>query len=235
LDNREEFCEGQGLSIKVMQDVWQRSEQKGSALLLLLAIADHAHDDGAGAYPSVETLARKVRMSRRNTQLLIRHLEKAGEIQVEHGAGPRGCNLYAVKTLQGVKNSVAGGAKQRSRGVKPVSPRTINGGRTVIKPSEQVSQAGRSHRSSTVCDEEFLTELQARRVYATLDVRFVYGKMVVWCDTNGKQPTRSRLINWLNREERPMTAAGGFHNAERRETASERNARLQLQSDDLLV
>jgi hypothetical protein len=30
--------------------------------------------------------------------------------------------------------------------------------------------------------------------------------MVVWCQNKGKQPTRGRLINWLNREDKPMTA-----------------------------
>ena len=87
------------MSIRVINHVWERSKQKGSALLLLLAIADFAHDDGGGAYPSIETLARKVRMSRRNTKLLLQKLEAAGEIEVQRGAGPQRCNVYRVQTL----------------------------------------------------------------------------------------------------------------------------------------
>jgi len=34
------------MSIKVMSYVWEASKAKGSELLLLLAIADHAADDG---------------------------------------------------------------------------------------------------------------------------------------------------------------------------------------------
>jgi hypothetical protein len=39
-----------------------------------------------------------------------------------------------------------------------------------------------------------------------LDVRAVYHKMVAWCQVKGKQPTRSRLVGWLNREDKPMGA-----------------------------
>jgi hypothetical protein len=34
------------MSIRVMTKVWDHSTQKGSTLLLLLALADHAADDG---------------------------------------------------------------------------------------------------------------------------------------------------------------------------------------------
>ncbi len=64
----------------------------------------------------------------------------------------------------------------------------------------------RSARRPTQCDDEFLAELQANPAYAMLDVRRLYHKMTAWCQNNGKQPTRGRLINWLNREDKPMTA-----------------------------
>ncbi|KKM78795.1 hypothetical protein LCGC14_1356320, partial [marine sediment metagenome] len=86
-----------------MTHVWKTSEQKGSALLLLLAIADHAHDDGTGAYPAVQTLADKVRMTKRNTQRLLHELAQTGELTIELNAGPHKANLYSlpmgVKTL----------------------------------------------------------------------------------------------------------------------------------------
>jgi hypothetical protein len=48
--------------------------------LVLLAMADHARDDGTGCYPAIGTLARKTRLSRRGTQKLIRRLQTAGFI-----------------------------------------------------------------------------------------------------------------------------------------------------------
>jgi len=78
-----------------MTQVWSRSAQKGAALLLLLAIADIARDDGE-AYPSVATLALKIRMTERNTQRLIGALVRSGELVVKRGAGRNGTNLYLV-------------------------------------------------------------------------------------------------------------------------------------------
>ncbi len=144
-----------------MQEVWEASGQKGSALLLLLAISDHAHDDGAGAYPSVETLARKVRMTPRNTQMLIKKLEAAGELEVMRGAGPSGCNLYWVKSLQGVKTRVVRGEKQRGEGVKPASPRTV------MEPSEPSPRKERGPApSKTVAPEVFPITDQMRAFVA---------------------------------------------------------------------
>jgi hypothetical protein len=39
-----------------------------------------------------------------------------------------------------------------------------------------------------------------------LDVRHCYQRMISWCQVNNKQPSRRRFINWLNREDKPMTA-----------------------------
>lgn len=84
------------MSIHVMNEVWRRSQHKGGALNLMLAIADFASDQGS-AYPGVPTLAQKIRMSTRNTQLLLRKLEESGELKVEEGAGPRGTNRYQIQ------------------------------------------------------------------------------------------------------------------------------------------
>lgn len=46
--------------------------------LVLIAMADHAHTDGGGCYPSVETLTKKTSLSRRSIQRALRNAEKAG-------------------------------------------------------------------------------------------------------------------------------------------------------------
>lgn len=69
------------MSIKVMDKVWSDSAQKGSALLLLLAIADHAADDGY-CWPKTETLAEKIRMSVRTVYRLVDAVEADGELYV---------------------------------------------------------------------------------------------------------------------------------------------------------
>ena len=84
------------MSIKAMTTVWEKSEQSGSSLLMLLAIADYAQDDGSGAWPSLATLARKTRMKRRNAIYTIKKLEKAGELFVIRRGGKHKSNEYAI-------------------------------------------------------------------------------------------------------------------------------------------
>lgn len=114
------------MSIAVMTNIWEHSAMGGAKLLLLLAIGDHASDNGV-AYPSVDRLAQKIRMTSRNTQYLLKELEQSGELVIERNKGPKGCNLFRVQTLQGAKFSgvkikVVGGEKSGSKGVKPLSP-----------------------------------------------------------------------------------------------------------------
>lgn len=71
------------MSIAVMSRVWKYSQHSGSALLVLLAIADFARDDGS-AWPSIETLAGKARISERQTIRIIKKLEDSEELRVKH-------------------------------------------------------------------------------------------------------------------------------------------------------
>lgn len=80
-------------------------------------------------------------------------------------------------------------------------------------------------RASTrikLCDDDFLAELQAKEAYQDLNVRNVFSKMVAYCELRGKQPTRGRLLNWLNREDRPMGNGNGNSNTAGYQTAPER-------------
>ena len=111
------------LSIRVMTKVWENSPQKGTALLLLLAISDFANDDGE-AWPSVPTLAKKIRMSERYTQMLLGELVTEKELQVKEQASKYGTNIYrviGVKPASPVKRSAPKGEAEFTEGVKPAS------------------------------------------------------------------------------------------------------------------
>jgi Helix-turn-helix domain len=74
-----------------MSRLWTDSPHKGSELLLLLAVADNANDDGV-AWPSQETLAAKTRLSVRQVRRLTDLLVKAGALTIEdrrHGSTTR--------------------------------------------------------------------------------------------------------------------------------------------------
>ncbi len=83
------------MSVRTTARVWANSRHSGTELLMLLAIADFADDDGQ-AYPSVAGLAEKCRMKARNANYILTALQASGELAVRYNAGPRGKNLYHI-------------------------------------------------------------------------------------------------------------------------------------------
>lgn len=121
-----------------MSVVWERSAHSGSHLLMLLAIADFADDDGR-AYPAVATLATKCRMQPRNAQVILAALRQSGELEVRESEGPRGTNLYRITLVQGVQT--AAGAQgiagvQEPAGVQRLAPR---GAKACAKPLQRLA------------------------------------------------------------------------------------------------
>lgn len=105
----------------------------------------------------------------------------------------------------------------------------------------------KSKKKSEMSDEEWLGMVKANPAYKHLDIELVQAKLIAWCSTKGKQPTRSRLLNWLNREEKPLSGgsnaglqtsgigrAGGRNFAEdRARQQRERDARILARGDPL--
>jgi hypothetical protein len=71
------------MSIKLMTQVWQRLNCSGGELLLALALADIADDDGDRIYPSVSTLALKTRQSDRQVQRQLKKFRSLTWLQVK--------------------------------------------------------------------------------------------------------------------------------------------------------
>ena len=87
------------MSVLVTGTVWKTSRQSGNELLLLLAIADIADDDGV-AWPGITSLAKKTRLAKRTVYRLISHLIAEGELEVTAGKGRGKTNLYKVLYVQ---------------------------------------------------------------------------------------------------------------------------------------
>jgi len=84
------------MSLSALTVVFERSEQSGSAMLVMLAIADSINRETQETWLSLDYLAGKARISRRTLIDTIPQLEKAGELHVDRGAGPNGCNVYRL-------------------------------------------------------------------------------------------------------------------------------------------
>ena len=53
-------------------------------------------------------------------------------------------------------------------------------------------------------DAQWLAGIKADPAFAGIDVEREHAKCIRWCSENGKQQTRRRFINWLNRCDRPI-------------------------------
>lgn len=78
------------MSVKVMSAVFERYPVGGGEMILALALADHAEDDGSRVFPSIESLMVKTRQARRTVQYQLRRMEETGWlILVNSGNGGR--------------------------------------------------------------------------------------------------------------------------------------------------
>lgn len=87
---------GPAVSVLASSWVWEHSESKGTARLVLLALADHAGSDGGDAYPSVTRLALRCGVSKRTVQEALKVLVSLGELVIDKQAGPHGANRYQI-------------------------------------------------------------------------------------------------------------------------------------------
>lgn len=78
------------MSVEVMTAVFKRYPNGGGEMILALALADHAHEDGTHVFPKIKGLAEKTRQSERSVQYQLRRMEEAGWlIRVSQGNGGR--------------------------------------------------------------------------------------------------------------------------------------------------
>lgn len=79
------------MSIKIQTMVWDRYPGEDHELLLALKLADFCDDNGEHIFPSIETMAEKVRRSPRAVQYQIQGMVKSGWlIKVANAGGGRG-------------------------------------------------------------------------------------------------------------------------------------------------
>jgi hypothetical protein len=74
------------------------------------------------------------------------------------------------------------------------------------KSREEVVASDKPKRPAQqkMTDDEWIESIKSNPAYQGIDVDREYGKMTAWCQTNSKQATRKRFLNWLNRVDRPM-------------------------------
>ena len=109
------------MSVRMISRVWDYSNHKGNDLLMLLAIADFADDDG-NAYPAVATLATKCRMLQRNANKILANLRDSGELEIRQNEGPHGTNRYRLVVCDSPLSKRTGGVKTDTLSKCTVTP-----------------------------------------------------------------------------------------------------------------
>ncbi len=88
------------MSLAATNAVWRDSRQRGTARLVLLAIADRADDHGI-AWPSIRDLAERTLVTVRHVKRIVSALERDGELRVTAGGGRANTNRYELTALNG--------------------------------------------------------------------------------------------------------------------------------------
>lgn len=172
------------MSIKVMNAVFERYPSGGGEMLLALALADHASDDGTRVYPSIKALAEKTRQSERSVQYQLRRMQESGWlILVNAGNGGRsmhseyrispdwikGAEIAPLKKgatddVKGANDSAKGCNPEQKR-VQPVAPannrhRTINESSGIVIGAD--APKTKSERATVLSDDFTPNETAAK-------------------------------------------------------------------------
>jgi len=83
------------VSVRWSDAVWRESKAEGRTLLVLLALADHANDQGV-SWPTLRGLAEKARCTRQTVISAITWAETHRELLVDRGGGRNHRNRYSL-------------------------------------------------------------------------------------------------------------------------------------------
>lgn len=121
------------MSVKISSELWASSNQKGTPLLILIALADWCNDEGY-CWPSISKIAKKARLGERGVQKVLKKLQLAGALRVIERGGMKDGEYFAntYQVLTGVSHS------------SPLPKRRVN---KIAKRGEQSDQTGVSHSS----------------------------------------------------------------------------------------
>ncbi len=134
---------GGALSVQAISWVIENSKHSLGSFIVLFMIANHARDDGTGAWPSIATLARESRMSERQVRYCLRRLERSGELQTQIACGPYGTNMYSLPQMRGAKFAPRGagqGVRGGNLAYESIPESAPNPSLTVPKDKEELFQ-----------------------------------------------------------------------------------------------
>lgn len=176
--------------------VWSHSAVDSSGQrLVLLFMADCAHDDGTNAFPSVMTIARACRMTERNARYCLRELEKAGHLK-RTGVHPSGTYIYSVVmgaifaggqpiAPEVVEKAIHTSSSTTTSGAAPCPPQQLAAPLDDLTDEEQevmgiLNDVADYHRAGK---PRVSTVLKIMREFQQVDARDAARAMEAWADS----------------------------------------------------
>lgn len=185
------------LQLDILPFYWEATGKQLVASLMLLRENGFVQtlSDGIKVYGFIPTFKEHQRISGRestddatypnNTDMDVYHLPgEATGIALEATGKQQGSGVEAV-----VNTGREGKGREKEEEGNEIS--------ATAKPS-------RPTRKPALSDDEWMQEMKNNSAYAGIDIDRLKGRLEAWCLTKGLKPTRARLLNWLNREEKPM-------------------------------
>ncbi len=83
------------MSLIAMNRIWDKSQATGTPLVVLLALADRADEDGI-CWPGVDWIAERARLQPRQARNVLRSLEASGEMITVNQRGRNQTNRYLI-------------------------------------------------------------------------------------------------------------------------------------------
>ena len=167
--------------------------------------------EGGGLLPPVEDVAFGLRTSTAEAQRLTEALVKQGLLDSD-GVNIAPHNWHVRQFESDSSTERVKRFRNNNETSTETAPEQIQS-RTEPEQNRTEAEASRakprSARSPVLADDEWLDSLQKNPAYSMFDVRLLYLRMVEWCKARQKQPSRRRFINWLNTQDKPMTAKPG--------------------------
>jgi len=91
--------------------------------------------------------------------------------------------------------------------VKVTPPSSSSSSSPTPKNKDKIARSVKTKRAVSMADNEFINALKQNPAYRGIDIDREIGKLDAWLLTprgRGKKKTQQRLVNWLNKAEKPM-------------------------------
>jgi Helix-turn-helix domain len=136
------------VSVQAISWVIENSSHKSGSFVVLLMIANHAHSDGTGAFPSLSTLANESRLTVQQVANCLKRLEASGELHIERGKGPYRCNLYSLPGVFDTKKILVDKSNRHSKDLSIDTK--ISSSQILDKPSLSVKEEPKEQKEKFV-------------------------------------------------------------------------------------